>query len=429
MNTDEQLTISPIHHVLGTVILPGSKSLSNRVLLLSMLAEGMTKIHNLLDSDDVRYMVGALKELKISFQEDRGAKTVSITGCKGKIPVNGTELFLGNAGTAIRPLTAAVTLGNGRFVLDGVERMRQRPIIDLVNGLEQLGVEIRCLYGTTCPPVEVVAAGLPGGTTQLSGAISSQYLSSILMAAPYAKKDVQILIKDRLVSLPYVQMTIDLMQRFGVVVENKDNKAFRIRSGQIYQSPGEFFVEGDASSASYFLAAAAITGGTVTIKGCGSESVQGDVKFANVLEQMGAEVQWQPHSLTLHGNKTLRGVDVDMNMMPDAAMTLAVTALFASGKTVIRNIYNWRLKETERMHAVSTELRKLGAEVEVGYDYLIIKPPQKIESVAIDTYEDHRMAMSFSLAACGNVPVIINDPKCVSKTFPEYFDILFDLVK
>jgi len=390
-----------------------------------MLAEGQTEIQNLLDSDDIRRMVEALETLGIEFEENRAENRISVSGTAGIIPVSEATLMLGNAGTAIRPLTAAMTLGHGRFVLDGVARMRERPIIDLVKGLTQLGANLHCLNGTDCPPVEVIADGLPGGKTRLSGAISSQYLTAILLVAPYAKKDVEIEITDKLVSVPYVEMTLRLMQRFGVSVNHTNFQSFHIPR-QNYQSPGSIFVEGDASSASYFLAGAAITKGTVTVKGCGTESMQGDARFAEVLEKMGALVEWGPNQVKLTG-AALNGIDVDMNQMPDAAMTLAVAALFASGPTAIRNIYNWRVKETERLQAVSTELRKLGAVVEEGYDYLVIQPPKQIKAVSIDTYDDHRMAMAFSLAACGNSPVTINNPGCVSKTFPDYFEVLSGL--
>ena len=422
MSLRDKITLSPIDKISGIVNLPGSKSLSNRILLISMLAEGQTKIHNLLDSDDTRRMVDAFKNIGINFEEKRSENSILVYGTGGEIPVSEATLLLGNAGTAIRPLTAAMTLGHGRFVLDGIDRMRERPIKDLVDGLNQLGANIACINGTGCPPVEVVAGGLPGGRIRLSGSISSQYLTSILMVAPYAKREIEIEITGKLVSEPYVKMTIDLMRRFGVHVNHKEFKKFHVPL-QNYQSPGSIFVEGDASSASYFLAGAAITGGSVTVKGCGSESIQGDVFFAEVLEKMGAKVNWSPHQLTLTGAK-LKGIDVDMNRMPDVAMTLSVTALFASGTTIIRNIYNWRLKETERLVAVSKELRKLGAEIFEGHDYIVIKPPQEIKATAIDTYDDHRMAMSFSLAACGKSEITINNPKCVSKTFPDYFDVL-----
>ena len=424
----EQLRLDPIRRISGSITLPGSKSLSNRVLLLAMLSEGETLIENLLDSDDVRRMVDALAKLKISYEEDRPNKKIRVRGVVGRIPVVEAKLFLGNAGTAIRPLTAALTLGHGRFVLDGIERMRERPIQDLLEGLNQLGANVRSIYNTGCPPVEIIADGLLGGVTELSGAISSQYLSAILLTSPYSKTPVEIRIRDHLVSIPYVEMTIRLMSRFGVnVVVSEDFRNFYINAPQNYQSPETYFVEGDASSASYFLAGAAITGGSVTVIGCGTESLQGDAQFAKVLEMMGAEVGWQANKITVQGSGNLKGIDVDMNEMPDAAMTLAVTALFAKGTTAIRNIYNWRLKETERLKAVSCELKKLGAFVEEGEDYLIIAPPRELMPAKISTYDDHRMAMAFSLAACGEVPITILNPTCVSKTFPDYFDQLSEL--
>ncbi len=424
----EQLRLDPIRRISGSITLPGSKSLSNRVLLLAMLSEGETFIENLLDSDDVRRMIDALAKLKILYEEDRPSKKIRVKGEGGRIPVDKAELFLGNAGTAIRPLTAALTLGHGRFVLDGIERMRERPIQDLLDGLNQLGAQVRSINNSGCPPVEIIANGLPGGVTKLSGAISSQYLSAILLTSPYAQTPVEIRIKDHLVSIPYVEMTIRLMNRFGVNVDvSEDFKSFHINAPQSYKSPKTYFVEGDASSASYFLAGAAITGGTVTVIGCGTDSLQGDAQFAKIMEMMGAEVQWEANQITVRGSGNLKGIDVDMNEMPDAAMTLAVAALFAKGTTAIRNIYNWRLKETERLKAVSSELKKLGATVEEGEDYIIIEPPEKLLSAEIATYDDHRMAMAFSLAACGEVPITILDPSCVSKTFPDYFDQLSKL--
>ena len=424
----EQLRLDPIRRISGSITLPGSKSLSNRVLLLAMLSEGETFIENLLDSDDVRRMIDALAKLKILYEEDRPSKKIRVKGEGGRIPVDKAELFLGNAGTAIRPLTAALTLGHGRFALDGIERMRERPIQDLLDGLNQLGAQVRSINNSGCPPVEIIANGLPGGVTKLSGAISSQYLSAILLASPYAQTPVEIRIKDHLVSIPYVEMTIRLMNRFGVNVDvSEDFKSFHINAPQSYKSPKTYFVEGDASSASYFLAGAAITGGTVTVIGCGTDSLQGDAQFAKIMEMMGAEVQWEANQITVRGSGNLKGIDVDMNEMPDAAMTLAVAALFAKGTTAIRNIYNWRLKETERLKAVSSELKKLGATVEEGENYIIIEPPEKLLSAEIATYDDHRMAMAFSLAACGEVPITILDPSCVSKTFPDYFDQLSKL--
>eukprot|EP01018_Ginkgo_biloba_P018239 Gb_25443 [translate_table: standard] len=435
----EQIVLQPVKEINGTVRLPGSKSLSNRILLLAALSEGATIVDNLLDSDDVRYMLGALKALGLNVQEERESNRAIVEGCAGLFPVGKTgqkevELFLGNAGTAMRPLTAAVTAAGGkaRYILDGVPRMRERPIGDLVVGLKQLGADVGCVLNTDCPPVYINAnGGLPGGTVKLSGSISSQYLTALLMTAPLALGDVQIEIIDKLVSIPYVEMTLKLMERFGVTVDRHDGwEHFSIKGGQVYKSPGKAFVEGDASSASYFLAGAAITGGTVTVEGCGTSSLQGDVKFAEVLEKMGAKVTWSDNSVTVTGppvkasrRKHLHGIDVNMNKMPDVAMTLAVVALFADGPTAIRDVANWRVKETERMLAICTELRKLGATVEEGPDYCIITPPERLNVTSIDTYDDHRMAMAFSLAACGDVPVTINDPGCTRKTFPDYFDV------
>ncbi|KAJ4776659.1 3-phosphoshikimate 1-carboxyvinyltransferase [Rhynchospora pubera] len=444
-STVPEIVLQPIKEISGTINLPGSKSLSNRTLLLAALSEGTTVVDNLLSSEDIHYMLEALKILGLSVEVDREAKRAVVVGSGGQFPVGKesreVELFLGNAGTAMRPLTAALTVagGDGSYVLDGVPRMRERPIGDLVSGLKQLGADVDCFLGTNCPPVRVRGiSGLPGGKVKLSGSISSQYLSALLMAGPLALGDIEIEIIDKLISIPYVEMTMKLMERFGVSVEHSDSwDRFFIKSGQKYRSPGKAFVEGDASSASYFLAGAAITGGTVTVEGCGTSSLQGDVKFAEVLEKMGAKVTWTENSVTVTGpprgssfrEKHLKAVDVNMNKMPDVAMTLAVVALFADGPTAIRDVASWRVKETERMIAICTELRKLGATVEEGPDYCIITPPEKLNVAAIDTYDDHRMAMTFSLAACAGVPVTINDPGCTRKTFPNYFDVLQMLAK
>lgn len=439
-STVPEIVLQPIKEISGTVNLPGSKSLSNRILLLAALSEGTTIVDNLLNSDDVHYMLGALRTLGLRVEEDGAIKRATVEGCGGLFPVgkeakDEIQLFLGNAGTAMRPLTAAVTAagGNSSYILDGVPRMRERPIGDLVTGLKQLGADVDCTLGTNCPPVRVVGGGgLPGGKVKLSGSISSQYLTALLMASPLALGDVEIEIIDKLISIPYVDMTLKLMERFGVTVEHTDSwDRFFVRGGQKYKSPGNAYVEGDASSASYFLAGAAITGGTITVEGCGTSSLQGDVKFAEVLGQMGAEVTWTENSVTVtgpprdpSGRKHLRAVDVNMNKMPDVAMTLAVVALYADGPTAIRDVASWRVKETERMIAICTELRKLGATVEEGADYCVITPPEKLNVAAIDTYDDHRMAMAFSLAACADVPVTIKDPGCTRKTFPDYFEVL-----
>jgi len=431
------LTVTPIKSLDGTVTLPGSKSLSNRCLLLAALSNGKTKVENLLESDDIRYMLEALDQLNVPVERDENDKTtVTVTGQAG--PINAPseevcELFLGNAGTAMRPLAAALCMGNGKFVLDGVPRMRERPIADLIDGLRQLGADVSCVEETGCPPVTINANGLDGGEASISGKMSSQFLSSLLMASPAAAGDITISIKDELISAPYVSLTIGLMKKFGANVQiNGDmdgQPSFHIPASESYESPGTILVEGDASSASYFIAGAAITGGTVTVRGCGSESVQGDVAFANVMEQMGATVTWAAESITVTRDPDvkLKGVDVDCGKIPDAAMTLAVAALFAEGPTTIRNVYSWRLKETERMKAIVAECTKLGATVEEYHDYCVIHPPKdnKInENVLIETYDDHRMAMTFSLAACGGVNVIIHDPGCTAKTFPTYFEML-----
>ncbi|CAK9318977.1 unnamed protein product [Citrullus colocynthis] len=444
--TVPEIVLQPIKEISGTIHLPGSKSLSNRILLLAALSEGTTVVDNLLSSDDIHYMLGALKTLGLSVEEDGANKRAIVGGSGGLFPVakesrdEEVQLFLGNAGTAMRPLAAAVTAagGNLRYVLDGVPRMRERPIGDLVDGLKQLGADVDCFLGTNCPPVRVVGkGGLPGGKVKLSGSISSQYLTALLMAAPLALGDVEVEIIDKLISVPYVEMTLKLMERFGVSVEHNDSwDRFLVRGGQKYKSPGHAYVEGDASSASYFLAGAAVTGGTVTVEGCGTSSLQGDVKFAEVLEKMGAKVTWTENSVTVTGpprdsprSKHLKAIDVNMNKMPDVAMTLAVVALYADGPTAIRDVASWRVKETERMIAICTELRKLGATVEEGPDYCMITPPEKLNVTAIDTYDDHRMAMAFSLAACKDVPVTIKDPGCTRKTFPDYFEVLQRFVK
>lgn len=420
------ITLGPIRSLSGHVHLPGSKSLSNRTLLLAALAEGSTRIDNLPHSDDVNHMQEAL--LRLGIERDQDGENLVIHGCGGHIPATSVELFLGNSGTSMRSLAAALTVGRGDFTLDGVPRMYQRPIGDLVEALRQLGAQIEYLKKDGYPPLRIAANGLRGGSARISGGISSQFLSALLMAAPLAQAGVDIEVQDELVSAPYVEMTLKMMQRFGAQVKHEGYRHFSIAGGQTYRAPGSVFVEGDASSATYFLAGAAITGGAVTVRGCGSNSVQGDAQFAAVLEQMGAKVDWQPQAITVTG-QTLRGIDIDMNAMPDAAMTLAVVGLFAKGQTAIRNVYNWRVKETERMTAMVTELRKLGAAVEEGRDDLVVSPPKTWQSAAIDTYDDHRVAMAFSLAACGPVPVTINDPGCTSKTFPDYFEVFRGLIK
>ncbi len=426
----ERLTLQPIARFSGTLVLPGSKSLSNRILLLSALAEGETEVTRALDSEDTEAMLAALRKLGVSIRGAPGHGSLWIRGAGGPLHATGPEpleLFLGNAGTAMRPLTAVLAAGRGTFVLKGVARMHERPIGDLVAGLRQLGARIACLAREGYPPLSIEAAGLPGGTARISGATSSQFLSALLLAAPLAQAPVTIEIADRLVSEPYVEMTLALMARYGVQVERPAALRFEIAAPRRYRSPGRVLVEGDASSASYFLAGAAITGGKVRVEGCGSDSLQGDARFADVLQRMGARIRFEPAAIEVEGSGSLQGIDADLTAMPDAAMTLAVAALFAHGATTLRGIANWRVKETDRMAAVSTELGKLGARTEVGPDTLIVHPPERILPATIATYNDHRMAMAFSLAACGGEPVVIENPACVAKTFPGYFDELAHL--
>eukprot|EP00607_Mallomonas_marina_P004630 CAMPEP_0182428178 /NCGR_PEP_ID=MMETSP1167-20130531/21253_1 /TAXON_ID=2988 /ORGANISM="Mallomonas Sp, Strain CCMP3275" /LENGTH=437 /DNA_ID=CAMNT_0024610907 /DNA_START=135 /DNA_END=1448 /DNA_ORIENTATION=+ len=422
------LDLKPITKISGEITLPGSKSLSNRVLLLSALGQGTITVENLLESADIFYMLEALKSLDIKVIANKENKTAIITGNGGPINADKKELFLGNAGTAMRPLAGVLCAGKGEFTLDGTPRMRERPIIDLVDGLRQLKVDITC-SDTGCPPVVIKANSISGGITSISGKISSQYLSALLMTAPLAKGDVEIRIKDELMSAPYVHMTMKLMSKFGVEVASETDKIFRVSPGT-YKCPSKIFIEGDASSASYFLAGAAITGGPVTVYGCGSESVQGDARFAKILEKMGADVEYGPNYITVSRREgvVLKGVDEDCGDIPDVAMTLAIVGMFAEGRTAIRNVYNWRVKETERMAAMVTELTKVGAVVEEGRDFLIVdglkSNDQLKPNVAIETYDDHRIAMCFSLVACGGVPVTILDPGCTSKTFPDFFEKL-----
>lgn len=405
----------------GSVRLPGSKSISNRVLLLAALAEGQTEVRDLLASDDTERMLEALQALGISTTR-QGDESFLIDGCGGQIPVKQQELFLGNAGTAFRPLTAALALSGGDYILKGVARMHERPIGDLVDGLRQLGADVSYLENEGFPPLHLKPATIQaGGVVKVRGDVSSQFLTGLLMALPLTGQTATVDVVGELISKPYIEITLAIMARFGVHVEREGWQRFIVPAGSRYVSPGTIYVEGDASSASYFLALGAIGGGPVRVDGVGQESIQGDVKFAQALAKMGAEIEMGPNWMSARAPKSgLHAVDLDCNHIPDAAMTLATTALFAKGTTVLRNIASWRVKETDRIAAMATELRKLGAEVEEGEDYISITPA-KLKPAAIDTYDDHRIAMCFSLAAFGT-PLRINDPKCVAKTFPEYFD-------
>ena len=419
------LQLPPLQRAAGTVKLPGSKSISNRMLLLAALAGGTTEIRDLLDSADTRVMLTALASLGIGL-ESQGINCWRVCGAGGVFPVKQGDLFMGNAGTAIRPLTAALALSGGNYKISGVPRMHERPIGDLVDGLRQIGCDIRYTGNEGFPPLEIHPAEVKlSAPIKVRGDVSSQFLTALLMGLPLTGKTAVIEMTTELISKPYIEITLNLMARFGVKVEREEWQRFTIPGGQGYRSPGVVYVEGDASSASYFLAAGAIGGGPVRVEGVGKQSIQGDVKFANALETMGACIAWGDNWIesSAPADGKLKAFDLDLNHIPDAAMTLAVAALFADGKCTLRNIASWRVKETDRIVAMATELRKLGAAVEEGVDWIAVTPVLTLqENVGIDTYDDHRVAMCFSLAALAGVPVRINDPKCVSKTFPDYFD-------
>jgi 3-phosphoshikimate 1-carboxyvinyltransferase len=430
----EYLDLQPMRVVRGTVRLPGSKSISNRTLLLAALAQGTTTLRDVLDSDDTRYMLEALRKLGVDWKAG-GDRTVTVHGAGGPFPGKQADLFLGNAGTAVRMLTAALALCGGEYRIDGVPRMHERPIGDLVDALRQLGAAIDYPGNPGFPPLAIHAGKLNAkDEISIRGNVSSQYLTGLLIALPLLGRRTVVRIDGELISRPYVEITLNAMRGFGVVVERDGWSAFTVPANARYVSPGELYVEGDASSASYFLAAGAISGlgggGPVRVEGVGRNSTQGDVRFADALAQMGAAVDmgdnWIEATAGAEARQRgrLRAVELDCNHIPDAAMTLAVAALFADGTTTLRNIASWRVKETDRIAAMATELAKLGAGVEEGADYLKITPPAQWRSATIDTYDDHRMAMCFSLAALGGIAVRINDPGCVAKTFPEYFPVL-----
>lgn len=434
MTDSHYLDLAPIATARGVVALPGSKSISNRTLLLAALADGVTEVKGLLASDDVHHMLTALKALGVTWQQQGDSRDFHVPGIGGAFPVTHAELFLGNAGTAFRPLTAALALMSGTYTLSGVARMHERPIGDLVAGLRALGAQITYLGTENYPPLQISPVQIKQGEllqTDVRGNVSSQFLTALLMALPLLGCAAQINVIGELISKPYIEITLNLMQRFGVVVERDGWSTFRLAAGQRYQSPGAISVEGDASSASYFLAAGAIGQGPVRVEGVGKSSIQGDVKFADVLAQMGAQITWGDTWIEAQAPASgkLTAIDVDLNHIPDAAMTIAIAALFAEGTTTIRNVASWRVKETDRLSAMATELRKVGATVEEGADYIRITPPATLTSGAeIETYDDHRMAMCFSLVALGGVSVRILDPQCTAKTFPTYFDALESIV-
>ena len=439
------LDLPPLNGASGTVRLPGSKSISNRVLLLAGLASGTTAVHDLLDSDDTRVMLAALQSLGCQLRHQ--GSVLHVTGLGGRLLTHQADLFLGNAGTAMRPLAAALavlsTLQGGRFDLRGVPRMHERPIGDLVDALRPLGCQIAELGQAGYPPLRLT--GTAGGRLQTAqpiqvrGDVSSQFLTALLMALPLATEqaDVEIEVVGELISKPYIEITLKLLSRFGIQVQRQGWQRFTLPRGSHYRSPGSIHVEGDASSASYFVAMGAIAahgGAALRIEGVGSDSIQGDIRFVDAAVAMGAQVKRGPGWLEVHrGRWPLAGITLDCNHMPDAAMTLAVMALYADSPTRLTGIASWRVKETDRLTAMATELRKLGATVEEGADHLVVQPPQRWHSASVHTYDDHRMAMCLSLAAFnplagGRASVRVQDPACVAKTFPNYFEAFFDVV-
>ncbi|MFZ3323447.1 MAG: 3-phosphoshikimate 1-carboxyvinyltransferase [Usitatibacter sp.] len=437
----QQLDLAPASRAEGTLRLPGSKSISNRTLLMAALARGTTELTSLLDSDDTRVMREALAALGVPLESRGSVEHIVVQGIgrASGFPNKKADLFLGNAGTAFRPLTAALALADGHYGLSGVPRMHERPIGDLVDALAQAGAHIEYRGARGFPPLAIAPRSASNATTvRVRGNVSSQFLSATLIALAWTGKRARVQVEGELISKPYVELTLGLMKRFGVEVKREEWSAFEVPEGEGYVSPGALDVEGDASSASYFLAAGAVGGGPVRVEGVGLSSLQGDVNFAHVLEKMGASItmgdNWIESRRVVAKHRqnpmTLKPFDLDFNLIPDAAMTAAVLALFATGPSRLRNIASWRVKETDRIAAMATELRKFGATVEESPDSLSIKPPADFlaspvlhrERVSVDTYDDHRMAMCFSLASFGPRRVRINDPGCVSKTFPTYFD-------
>lgn len=426
----EQIHLPAARFASGSINLPGSKSISNRTLLLAALASGTTQIKGLLASDDTERMLEALGALDVDIEKEN--ENIFIFGVNGRFKNKNATLFLGNAGTAFRPLTAALAFSEGNYTLSGVPRMHERPIGDLVDALRQAGANIEYLKNEGFPPLKISLPNIVlSDRINIRGDVSSQFLTALLMALPLTKQKVTIEVVGELISKPYVEITLNLMAKFGISVTRDGWQSFTIPAESKYTSPQKIFVEGDASSASYFLAAGAI-GGIVTVRGISKDSIQGDIKFADALELMGVEIHYEEDFLysSKPKDKKLKAIDLDCNHIPDAAMTLAILALFADGTTTLRNIASWRVKETDRIAAMATELRKVGAIVEEGADYIKITPPgQLTPNAVIDTYDDHRMAMCFSLVSLGGVPITINDPKCVAKTFPNYFAEFAKIVK
>ena len=424
------IDLQPSLHAQGIVRLPGSKSISNRMLLLSALAQGTTEIKDLLASDDTHVMLTALHLLGIQWQRIGESQDYFVHGGAGVFPNHHADLFMGNAGTAIRPLTAALAVIGGDYTLHGVARMHERPIGDLVEALNAVGTQIEYTNIEGFPPLRIRRGHVHAENIEVRGNVSSQFLTALLMVAPLIalQRPVTINVIGELISKPYIEITLNLMARFGVAVKRDGWQSFTIAAAQKYRSPGVIHVEGDASSASYFLAAGAIAGGPVRVEGVGAASIQGDVRFVEALRQMGAEVTLGDNWIEARSTGVLKAIDADFNHIPDAAMTIAIAALYADGPSTLRNIGSWRVKETDRIHAMATELRKLGAIVDEGADYLRVTPPAHLTAATIDTYDDHRMAMCFSLASLDGkarrgATIRINHPECVAKTFPDYFDV------
>ena len=426
------IALGPLARARGTVPLPGSKSISNRTLLLAALAEGTTTLRNLLGADDTDRMLEALTALGVRIERDRATTRCVVHGAGGHLPERRAKLFLGNAGTAFRPLTAALAILGGEYELSGVPRMHERPIGDLVDALIALGCHVRYLGREGFPPLAIGPGGAgAGANVRIRADVSSQFLSALLLALPLVReselRSTTVTLTTPLISQPYVAMTMNLMQRFGVTIESPDPQTFRVPAGACYKSPGTVEVEGDASSASYFLAAGVVGGGPVRVSGVSRDSIQGDIRFADVLAQQGADVRFGSDFVEARAGAPLCGGTIDCTAIPDAAMTLAVTALFATAPTRLESIGSWRVKETDRIAAMATELAKVGADVAAGPDWLEVTPPARFTSATVDTYDDHRMAMSLSLAAFGGVGITINDPGCVRKTFPGYFEALREI--
>jgi 3-phosphoshikimate 1-carboxyvinyltransferase len=421
----EFLDLPAVQRAEGTIRLPGSKSITIRALLLAALAAGETRLEGVLESDDTRVMLDALRLLGVNWK-NAGPAVYLVDGAAGAFPVRQAELFVGNSGASARSLVAALAFSGGTYGIDGVPRMRERPIRDLVDALRQAGAAIGYAGADGFFPLRIGPGDIRvDAPLRVRGDVSSQYLTGLLQALPMCGKPAVVEVVGELISRPYIDITLNLMARFGVNVERQARDAFRIPGGQRYQSPGTLHVEGDASGASYFLAAGAISGtrggGRVRVEGVGGRSIQGDVRFADALERMGASVMRGEQWLEAGANSALRGVDLDCVAIPDAAMTLGVVALFAQGPTTLRGIGSWRVKETDRIAAMAHELRKVGATVDEGPDWLRIVPPAVVRAATIDTYDDHRMAMCFSLVTLGGVAMRINDPDCVRKTYPDYF--------